>query len=198
MWGAPEPQPDQRLRAIRAGLAMTAALPGLNEKWQPILGEPMNLGIGINTGPAQVGNTGSSFKFKYGPLGNTVNLASRVQGLTKYLRCRLLVTAATRQGLASEFLCRRVVRTRVVNITEPVELYEVETASTPERQSFFRESETALTELEAEQFAEAAGRAGALLMSHRGDGPLLLTLSRATAELVQAGTFASVWVPPGK
>jgi hypothetical protein len=57
---------------------------------------------------------------------------------------------------------------------------------------------TALTELEAEQFAEAVGRAGALLMSHRGDAPLLLTLSRATAQLIQAGTFYSVWEPPGK
>ena len=51
----------------------------------------MGLGIGLNTGPARVGNTGSQYKFKYGPLGNTVNLASRVQGITKYVRCRLLV-----------------------------------------------------------------------------------------------------------
>ena len=48
----------------------------------------MNLGIGINSGPASVGNTGSIHKFKYGPLGNTVNLASRVQGATKYLKAR--------------------------------------------------------------------------------------------------------------
>ena len=197
MWGAPEKQPDQRTRAIRAGLAMIAALPALNAKWQPILGEPMNIGVGINTGLAQVGNTGSSFKFKYGPLGNTVNLASRVQGLTKYLKCRLLVSAATCKELNDHLLARRVVRTRVVNIKEPVDLFEVETY-TAERQTFFRDSETALRELEALQFAEAAGRSGALLMSHRGDGPLLLTLSRATTQLVQGGTFDPVWEPPGK
>jgi adenylate cyclase len=198
MWGAPEPQTDQRERAIRAGLAMIAALPKLNEKWQPILKEPMNIGVGINSGPAQVGNTGSSFKFKYGPLGNTVNLASRVQGLTKYLRCRLLVTADTRQGLGEELIARRVVRTRVVNINEPVELFEVEARSTPEQQVFFRDSELALKELEEGLFAEAAGRSGGLLLSHRGDGPLLLTLSRATTQLVQGGKFDPVWDPPGK
>ena len=56
------------------------------------------LGIGLNTGLAQVGNTGSQYKFKYGPsLGDTVNVASRVQGLTKYLHAAAcLLTAATR------------------------------------------------------------------------------------------------------
>src|SRR5262249_46112855 len=104
MWGAPVPQDDQRRQAARAALAMIAALPVLNEKGARVLAEPMNVGVGINTGPAQVGNTGSSFKFKYGPLGNTVNLASRVQGLTKYLNSRLLVTAATRERIGDDFI----------------------------------------------------------------------------------------------
>ncbi len=63
----------------------------------------MGLGIGINTGVARVGNTGSQHKFKYGPLGNTVNLASRVQGATKYLKCRLLVTGSDAAKLDDEF-----------------------------------------------------------------------------------------------
>ena len=62
-----------------------------------MLGEPLNVGIGINSGAAQVGNIGSSLKFKYGALGNTVNLASRVQGATKHLKSRLLITGATRK-----------------------------------------------------------------------------------------------------
>ena len=45
----------------------------------------MGFGLGLNTGVARVGNTGTQRKFKYGPLGNSVNLASRVQGATKYL-----------------------------------------------------------------------------------------------------------------
>jgi adenylate cyclase len=83
MWGAPEDQPDQAERAARAALAMLAALPALDGRWQEAVGGPTEVGIGVNTGPAQVGNTGSTFKFKYGALGNTVNLGSRVQGLTK-------------------------------------------------------------------------------------------------------------------
>ena len=143
MWGAPEDQPDQAERAVRAALAMLGALPAVNARWQASLGTETRIGIGVNTGPAQVGNTGSTFKFKYGPLGNTVNLGSRVQGLTKYLQRSLLVTRATREQLGDDFIARRVVRVRVVNIAAPVDLYEVESAGLEMRRQFFAESEAA-------------------------------------------------------
>jgi adenylate cyclase len=198
MWGAPEPQADQAFRAVRAALAMLDTLPSLSERWRPSLGWDMAVGIGINSGPAQVGNTGSELKFKYGPLGNTVNLASRVQGLTKYLRCRFLVTRSTRQLLGDDFIARRVVRARVVNINEPADLYEVAQAD-PNRAAFFRDSEAALDALEANDFAAAARAAGALLAEHHADGPLILILSRASAALMTEGAdFDPVWTPPGK
>ncbi|MBI1918678.1 MAG: adenylate/guanylate cyclase domain-containing protein [Planctomycetes bacterium] len=199
MWGVPEPQPDQAARAARASLAMRDTLAPLNQRRRDELGKHMAIGVGINSGPAQVGNTGSRFKFKYGPLGNTVNLASRVQGLTKYLRCRFLVTRPTREQLGDGFIARRVVRARVLNIEEPVDLYEVEQATTPERDAFFRATEAALDALEARDFAAAARAAGGLLLQHRGDGPLLLALSRARAALMNDGAdFDPVWAPPGK
>ncbi|MBY0527378.1 MAG: adenylate/guanylate cyclase domain-containing protein [Gemmataceae bacterium] len=199
MWGAPTPHADHGVRAALAALAMRRALETLNDRWLPTLGEPMDLGIGLNTGPVQVGNTGSRYKFKYGPLGNTVNVASRVQGLTKFLRCRMLVTAATRQCLDDRFIARRVCRARVVNIVEPVDLYDVEAASTPERAQFFLASEAALEALEAREFALAARRSGEILLRHPGDGPLLLILSRVAQQLVQADLpFDPVWEPPGK
>jgi adenylate cyclase len=199
MWGAPEDQPDQAARAVRAAMAMLAALPALDARWQATLGGPTEVGIGISSGPAQVGNIGSQYKFKYGPLGNTVNLGSRVQGLTKYLKCRLLVTRATRERLGAEFVARRVVRARVVNIAEAVDLYEVEAAGSEVRRRFFAESEAALDALEAGDFALAAHRAGMLLLDHRGDGPVLLILSRASGALMHDGRgFDPVWEPPGK
>ena len=199
MWGAPREQPDQAERATRAGLAMLAVLPELNRRWLSVLEQEMQVGIGINTGVARVGNTGSRFKFKYGPLGNTVNLASRVQGLTKYLGCRLLVTRATHEQLGDAFIARRAVKTRVVNIKEPVDLYEVDAVSSEERRAFFRESEAALDALEAGAFADAARRSGVLLPDYPGDGPLLLVLSRASTALVNRGAgFDPVWEPPGK
>jgi adenylate cyclase len=199
MWGAPQGQPDQAARAVRAALAMFAALPALNARWQDVVGGPTGISIGISTGPAQVGNTGSKFKFKYGALGNTVNLGSRVQGLTKYLKSRLLITRATREPLGADFLARRVVKARVVNIDEPVDLYEVEASGSEQRRHLFVESEAALADLEAGEFALAARKAGTLLLDLPGDGPLLLTLSRASTTLVQDGRgFDPVWEPPGK
>jgi adenylate cyclase len=168
------------------------------ERWREALGEAMDLGIGVNTVPARVGNTGSRFKFKYGPLGNTVNVASRVQGLTKYLKCRLLVTAETSGRLDQRFIARRVCKTRVVSIKEPVVLCEVRAAGPPERETFFRASEAALDALEEGEFALAARRAGYLLQEHGGDGPLLLVLSRAADMLMHGGVFDPVWEPPGK
>lgn len=199
MWGAPRPQPDQAARAVRAALAMLGALALIDGRWLKEVGEATRIGIGLNTGTAQVGNTGSEYKFKYGPLGNTVNLGSRVQGLTKYLKRPLLVTAATRRQLGDEFIARRVVKTRVVNIKEPVDLYEVERAEAEERRGFFQAATEALDALEAGSFAEAAHKGGLLLMNHHGDGPLQLILSRASTALVQDGRgFDAVWEPPGK
>ena len=88
MWGAPSEQADQALLACRAAVAMQDALPTLNQRWQSRMGKPFRIGVGINTGTARVGNIGSHRKMKYGPLGNTVNMASRVQGMTKVLEVR--------------------------------------------------------------------------------------------------------------
>jgi adenylate cyclase len=199
MWGAPRLQPDHAERAVRAALGMLGSLPALNAQWREAIGEPLEFGIGLNTGKAHVGNTGSRHKFKYGPLGSAVNLASRVQGLSKYLNCRLVAAAATRRQLGSAFIARRVCRARVVNINEPVEVHEVEAAGDPARAAFFRDSEAALAALEAADFVQATRLAAALLQTHPNDGPVRLTLARASAALAHTGTaFDPVWVPPGK
>ncbi len=127
MWGAPESQQDHASRGYRAALAMMTQRDVLNAHWQHVLGAEMDFGIGINTGEAFVGNTGSTSKFKYGPQGHTVNLASRVQGATKYLRARLLITEATWEGLdaSAQARTRRLCTLRVVNIPDPVTLYQV-------------------------------------------------------------------------
>jgi hypothetical protein len=111
----------------------------------------------------------------------------------------VLVTAATRQQLDEAFVARRVVKARVVNIDEPVDLYEVERAGALERRIYFSDSQATLDALEAGQFAVAARAAGALLTADPSDGPLLLVLARAAEALMRTGQgFDTVWVPPGK
>ncbi len=125
MWNAPALQADHAARACRAAMAMLHELPGLNATWQPVVGSPLALGIGINSGAAQVGNTGSSRKFKYGPHGHTVNLASRLQDATKKVGVAILVTAATRDRLPPTFHTRALPAVPMAGVAEPVPVFEL-------------------------------------------------------------------------
>jgi adenylate cyclase len=199
MWGAPVDQPDQADRACRAGLAMLGRLPDLNQRWEATIGRPVAIGIGIHTGMAHVGNVGTQYKFKYGPLGPTANLASRLEGATKYLRSPILITGATRSKLEGNFATRRLTRARVVNIVEPVELVEL-TADVPQGWAELRDAyEAALTDFEAGRQLEATRRIGPILVAYPNDGPALLLLTRAVQALQPtAAPFDPVWVLPGK
>ena len=104
-WNAPLPDPKHAEHAARAALAMIDALPRL----QPALIDgdagisPLRIGIGLASGPCVVGNLGSHLRFDYSALGDDVNLASRLESLTKVYGLDILATEATRQlapGLA--------------------------------------------------------------------------------------------------
>jgi adenylate cyclase len=199
MWGAPRPEPEHALLACEAARDMLRALPALNERWQEILGEPMDLGIGINTGIARVGNTGSRRKFKYGPLGDTVNVASRVQGANKYYRTRILLTRSCRDQLPEEITCRRIGPVRAVNLAEPVELFELPPDESPEWRSLRASYEEALEQFEGRRFREAARALGEMLISYPNDGPSVVLISRVAAALVdQSERFDPCFPLPGK
>jgi adenylate cyclase len=199
MWGAPVEQADHAARSCRAALDMLGRLPRLNERWQVRMGEPLEVGIGVNTGPARVGDVGSKLKFKYGPLGNTNNVASRVQGATKFFKTELLVSAATHALLSADFPTRRICRVRVVNIHEPVDLYQV---APPEAEAWPRlrdEYEAALEAFERRDFATAVKTLGRLLGDYPDDGPSLTLMARVMQSRgLSPEHFDPVWELPGK
>jgi len=195
MWGAPEEQPDHAQLACRAAVAMLGRLPGLNDRWRAVLQTPTALGIGLNTGIARVGNTGSPQKPKYGPLGNAANLASRVQGATKYFRTRLLVTGSTQAQLDASFQTRRLCKVRAVNISEPVDLHEVMPADQPG--DLARDYERALAAFEAKDFRQAVSILGKLVAEYPDDGPSRVLMSRVLMG-EDALDFDPVWELPGK
>ncbi len=129
MWGAPQDQPDHAIRACQCAVDMNRLMPEINNRWLQKIGLETQVGVGINTGMACVGNTGSKQKFKYGPLGDTVNQASRVQGLTKFLKVKAIMTGQTKQKIAQQFVTRRLGNAKVVNIDKPIELFELCTES---------------------------------------------------------------------
>lgn len=199
MWGAPDQQPDQARQACRAAIDILAAMPALSQRWQDQAGEPIRVGLGINTGIARVGNTGSSRKFKYGSLGGTVNLASRVQGANKFLKTSVLVTAATHARLDDSFTTRKLCKVRVVNIAESVDLYELRPSADAGWESLRKNYELALNDFESMDFRQAASRLGSILAEHPDDGPSLVLLSRVIELIINSGHgFDAAWELPGK
>jgi adenylate cyclase len=200
VWGAPRDLPDHAELACRAALGMLNDLPRLNERWRDTLGEAFDFGIGVNSGPARVGNVGSASKFKYGPFGSTVNVASRVQGASKYLKTRLIVTDATRSRLGPEFSARRLCQVRVVNIGMPVTLFQLMPSdSRPAADAMGAGYERALSAFEAGRFEDAAKTLGDLLASDSADGPTLVLMERTLRCLIQPpDPFDPVWTLPGK
>jgi class 3 adenylate cyclase/HAMP domain-containing protein len=91
-WGAPERHDDDALQSVLAGLDMIEALGIFNAK-QKELGKPeFRIGVGINYGEVTVGNIGSERKMDYTVIGDSVNLASRMEGLTKTYHADLLIS----------------------------------------------------------------------------------------------------------
>jgi adenylate cyclase len=197
MWGAPVVQYDHAQMACQAALDMLDALPALNERWQGVLGGPLSIGIGINTGIARVGNTGSRFKFKYGPLGNTVNLANRVRILTKHLRAPLLLTRHTRERLAPAMQerARRLCMVRGTN-RRPLDLYDLARPNQPAWPEWKEVYEEALSQFEEARFRQAARTLQPLVTEQLNDGPSLVLLSRAVQGQIHGPTPGHpVWRP---
>jgi adenylate cyclase len=199
MWGAPQPQADQAVLACRAALDMLRAIPALNARWQAELGEPVSISIGVNTGVTCVGNTGTPFKFRYGPLGKTVNLASRVRGATKFLQCDVLITGSTFASLKGELPARRLCTARVVHMEQPVELFELVMPDRPRWLEQQHSYDEALRSFEAADFQGALQTLGLHLGKHPDDGPALVLLSRTIEQLLEkSAPFEPVWDLPGK
>lgn len=199
MWGAPTSQPDHAVRACTAARRMARKMRSISDRWQGEIAAETSVGIGINTARACVGNTGSTLKFKYGPLGSGVNLGSRVQGATKYLKAPTVVTGATRRLLDDSFHLRRLCSVRVVNIVEPVELFELDCTGEPARRELFTGYEEALAAFDAGDFRRTTRILGNLLETFPGDGPALVLLSRAVGFMVnEPRDFSPVWQLPGK
>ncbi|MEP9373589.1 CHASE2 domain-containing protein [Mesorhizobium sp. KR1-2] len=108
-WNAPLDDPDHAVHAVRAGLDMLTALDRLNAefveegKQAGILPLRLGIGIGINTGDCVVGNMGSTQRFDYSALGDSVNLASRLESASKEVGVPLVIGEATAKLVAPHF-----------------------------------------------------------------------------------------------
>jgi adenylate cyclase len=122
-WGAPVADPQHARQAVAAALAMQAELVKLNERFKARGWPAIEIGVGVNTGPMRVGDMGSKLRKAYTVMGDAVNLASRLEGLTKQYGVGILVGQATRDA-AADAVFREIDRVRVKGKDEPVAVYE--------------------------------------------------------------------------
>lgn len=122
-WGAPIPIEGHARQAVLAALKIFKDLPAINELMMQNELPAVNIGIGIGTGLMNVGDMGSKFRRAYTVLGDNVNLASRLEGLTKYYGVNILVNDLTREQ-HDEFLWRAVDRVAVKGRKTGLTIYE--------------------------------------------------------------------------
>ncbi len=123
-WNAPLEVPEHALRAVRAALRCQAVLAAMRPGFKDRAGKDLFMRIGINTGPAVVGNMGSRTRFNYTMLGDAVNLAARLEGANKQFGTYTMISQPTRELLEDTLPVRELARIVVVGRQTPVVVYE--------------------------------------------------------------------------
>lgn len=125
LFGAGADSAKHALRAVEAGQEMLCCLDEAQAELEAAGWPGLAIGIGVNTGPAIVGSIGSPRRQEYTAIGDTVNVASRVESLTKELQHSFLITEATRAELPDEFPVRCLGQRSVKGKGEPIHIYGV-------------------------------------------------------------------------
>jgi adenylate cyclase len=130
-WNAPVDDAEQEANACDAALEMQARATALNDELKREADAnggvylPLRVGIGLNTGPCVVGNMGSDFRFNYSVLGDTVNVASRLEARTKDYRLPLVIGSRTAERAKEKFATMEIDLIKVKGKKEPEAVFAV-------------------------------------------------------------------------
>jgi adenylate cyclase len=125
VFGAPIAAPDHPARAVRAALEMRRRLAAWNASREAAGLPPLRNGIGIHTGVVLAGNIGGAERLSYALVGDPVNLASRIQSLTKDFKADILISQATRTRLDGDIALEELPAVHVKGRVEDVNVYKV-------------------------------------------------------------------------
>jgi class 3 adenylate cyclase len=123
-WGAPSPRPDHAVAAMRTALLLRRKLDALNADRMRQGRPPITTRIGLATGEVIVGNFGYENRLNYTVMGDTVNLASRLEGLNKYVGTNVLTNEATARGAGGAIVSRLLGTVAVKGKNQGVRIYE--------------------------------------------------------------------------
>ncbi len=139
IFGAPIGYAEHPTKAVEAGLRMLEKLESLKAGWAAQGLPPIDIGVGVNTGDMSVGNMGSTRIFSYTVMGDSVNLGSRLEGLTKEYGVKFIVSEFTRAKIGEAFVCRELDRVKVKGKAIPVTIFEVMGRAKDERADELRQ-----------------------------------------------------------
>jgi adenylate cyclase len=187
-WGSPYPQTDHAECACRCALAMPKALVKLNAKWKQEGRPPIAIGIGLNTGDVNVGRMGSEKRLNWTVMGDNVNLASRLEGITKQYQIQVVISESTYNAVAGKFVCRELDKIKVKGKNQPVNIYELMdvAAERSKYESLLTGFDRAMAAYRSQNWKDAAGQFGQLLGVYPDDGPTRVFLQRALEYLDNA------------
>jgi adenylate cyclase len=187
LFGAPVPSLDHAVKACFAAMAIQARMKELNEQ----MGYKLNIRIGLASGDAIVGNMGSSQRFDYTAMGDTVNTASRLEGANKFYKTGILVNPGTFEAAESQIFFRKIDTVCLKGKDNAIAIYQVlgtQEGATPEGKAVVAEWQNALDDYKAANWDDAEKKIRSVLTKMPEDGPAKTFLSRvAELKLLPAG-----------
>jgi len=154
-WNAPLSEKEHEELACKTAIAQFKALKEFNEKLSREKQENLRIGCGIHTGGAIVGNFGSKDRFSYTAIGDTVNISSRLEGLTKYYKVGIIISETTFSKIKDKFNCRKLDAVKVKGKTKPLIIYELCVDYDEDYRKFVNQYEKALELYFKSRFKEA-------------------------------------------
>jgi adenylate cyclase len=180
-WNPPiSPQSDHALRACRAAVAMRQRELDMTAELNQRGGNNMHTRIGLNTGTMAAGTFGSDQKFNYTVMGDSVNLASRLEAANKFYGTRLLISQPTADEVRGAFLLRKVDVIAVKGRTQPMAVFEplAEGPGDVSQRDLAARYELALERYAGRLWSEAESMLRGLQKDFPGDGPTATLLGR--------------------
>ena len=198
-WNAPVTQPDHARRACEAALEMIAALEPLRLEFGARGWGQLDMGVGLNTGTTIVGNLGSRDRLAYTAVGDPVNVASRLEGLSKEYGVHIVIGDATRQAAGDAFEYRFLDLVAVKGRAEPVQVWELVGRAgdvPPERRKVLARYEHGVALYRSRRWREATALFEELAAAAPDDGPVALYRRRARELLEEppASDWDGVWI----
>ncbi len=183
IFNAPLDLPDHPVRACRVALKMVERLRRLNDVWSSNDYPHIAIGIGISAGDAVIGNMGADLRFDYTAIGDTVNLASRLEGMNKLYGTSIIVSEAVRRYAPGDFVFRELDMVKVKGKQTPVTIYELmsRTPGDPVLSWVSERFSEAFCLYKGRRFEEAINVFEAILERVPDDAPSRLYIQRCNA-----------------